>query len=76
MCLRQAYKRRQITKVKWIDRDTNPTDAIIKGKPYTALLQLININRVKLQAIGQVKRMNSGLAQRQVTRMECYGTTP
>ena len=38
ICLRQAYKRRQITKVKWIDGDTNPIDAIIKGKPYTVLL--------------------------------------
>ena len=52
MCLRQAYKRRQIIEVKWIDRDTNPTDAIIKGKPYTALLQLIDTNQVKLRAVG------------------------
>jgi len=44
MCLRQAYERRQITKVKWINGDTNPADAIIKGKPYTALLRLINTN--------------------------------
>ena len=48
MCLQQAYKQRQITKVKWINGDTNPTDAIIKGKPYTVLSQAININRVKL----------------------------
>ena len=44
MCLRQAYKRRQITKVKWINRDTNPINAVTKGKPYMALLQLINTN--------------------------------
>ena len=30
--------------VKWINRDTNPIDTIIKGKPYTALLQFINTN--------------------------------
>ena len=41
--------------VKQIDRDTNPVDAIIKGKPYTVLLQLINTNRVELQAIGWVE---------------------
>jgi len=52
MCLCQAYKRRQITKVKWIDRDTNPINAMIKGKPYTALLRLIDINQVELWAIG------------------------
>ena len=31
-------------KVKWINKDTNPMDTIIKGKPYTVLLQLINTN--------------------------------
>ena len=55
MCLCQAYKRKQIIKVKWINRDTNPIDAIIKGKPYIALLQLININRVELQAVEWVE---------------------
>ena len=37
MCLRQAYKQRQVTKVKWIDGDTNPMDAMTKGKPCMAL---------------------------------------
>jgi len=37
MCLRQAYKRRQITEVKWINREANPANAIMKGKPYAAL---------------------------------------
>ena len=30
--------------VKWVNENTNPVDTIIKGKPYTVLLQLININ--------------------------------
>jgi hypothetical protein len=59
MCLCQAYERRQVTKVKWIDKDTNPTDAITKSKPYTALLQLINTNWIELQAVGWVERMDS-----------------
>ena len=46
MCLYQAYKQRQIAEVKWINRDTNPADAMTKGKPCTALSQLINTNRV------------------------------
>jgi hypothetical protein len=37
MCLRQAYKRREITEVKWIDGNTNPTDVMMKGKPCLAL---------------------------------------
>ena len=37
MCLHQLYKRREIAKVKWIDGDSNPTDAITKSKPLLAL---------------------------------------
>jgi hypothetical protein len=62
MCLRQAYERRQVTKVKWIDGDTNPADAMTKGKPYTALSQLIDTNRVELQAVGWVERTDSARA--------------
>src|SRR5271155_1799902 len=59
MCLRQAYERRQITEVKWIDGDTNPADAMTKGKPCTALSQLIDTNRVELRAVGWVERTDS-----------------
>jgi len=44
ICLRQLYKRREIAKVKWIDGDSNPIDAITKSKPLSALKRLININ--------------------------------
>ena len=37
-------------------------DTMTKGKPYTALLQLINTNQVKLRAVGWVKQINSDLA--------------
>jgi hypothetical protein len=37
MCLRQAYKRRQIIEVKWIKGEANPTNAMTKGKPCVAL---------------------------------------
>ena len=59
MCLRQAYERRQVTEVKWIDGDTNPTDAMTKGKPCTALTQLIDTNRIELRAVGWVERTDS-----------------
>ena len=58
MGLRQAYERRQITKVKWINGESNPADAMTKGKPCIALSRLINTNRIKLQAIGWVKRID------------------
>jgi hypothetical protein len=34
MCLYQAYKQCEITKVKWISSNNNPVDAITKAKPY------------------------------------------
>jgi hypothetical protein len=57
--LQQAYKRREITEVKWIDSNINLVDAIIKSKPCLALTQLININIVQLKAIGWVKQTDT-----------------
>jgi hypothetical protein len=56
MCLRQAYERRLITEVKWIDGEANPADAMTKGKPCPALTQLIDSNQIDLQAVGWVER--------------------
>ena len=56
MCLRQAYEQRQIAKVKWINRETNPADTITKGKPYIVLSWLIDTNQVELRAVGWVER--------------------
>jgi hypothetical protein len=56
MCLRQLYKRREIAKVKWIDRDSNPTDAMTKSKPLLALKRLININQIELKTVEWVER--------------------
>jgi hypothetical protein len=56
MCLRQAYERRQITEVKWIDGEANPADAMTKGKPCVALQRLIDTNQIDLQAVGWVER--------------------
>jgi hypothetical protein len=55
MCLRQLYKRREIAKVKWIDGDSNPIDAITKSKPLLAFKRLINTNRIKLKTIEWVE---------------------
>jgi hypothetical protein len=56
MCLRQVYKRREITKIKWISRGTNPANAIIKSKPCPALKLLVDTNKLDLQVIEWVER--------------------
>jgi hypothetical protein len=49
MCLCQAYKQCEITKVKWISSNDNPVDAMTKAKPYQALKTLINTNKLDLK---------------------------
>ena len=56
MCLRQAYERREITEVKWIEGDTNPADSMTKSRPSGALKLLIDTNKVQLQEKEWVER--------------------
>ena len=56
MCLRQLYKRREITEIKWVSEGTNPADAITKSKPCQALKDLVNLNKLKLEATEWVER--------------------
>jgi hypothetical protein len=46
MCLRQAYKRKEIAEVKWIKGKSNPANAITKSnsKSSNALKRLIDTN--------------------------------
>ena len=44
ICLHQLYKRHEIAKVKWINKDSNPINTITKSKPLLALKQFINTN--------------------------------
>ena len=53
--LYQLYKRRKIAKVKWINRDSNPMDAITKSKPLLAFKWLINTNRIELKTVEWVE---------------------
>jgi hypothetical protein len=46
MCLRQAYERREIAQVKWIEGTTNPADSMTKSKPSNALKLLLDTNKV------------------------------
>ena len=54
--LHQAYKQREITKVKWINSEDNPADAITKAKPCQALKTLIDTNKLNLKVIEWVER--------------------
>jgi hypothetical protein len=49
--LRQAYKRREITEVKWISSEDNLVDIITKAKLCQALKTLINKNKLDLKVI-------------------------
>ena len=49
ICLCQAYKRREITKVKWISSNNNLADAMTKAKPCQALKILIDMNKLDLK---------------------------
>ena len=56
ICLRQLYKRKEIAKIKWIKKNTNPANFIIKLKVYNALKQLIDTNKVNISIIEWVER--------------------
>jgi hypothetical protein len=56
MCLRQAYERREVAEVRWIDGDSNPADAMTKAKPCQALKSLIDTNLVRLDTTEWVER--------------------
>jgi hypothetical protein len=49
MCLRQFYERREITKIRWIDEESNPADAMTKSNPCQALSRLIDTNIIDLR---------------------------
>ena len=52
----QSYKRRMITKIKWIDSDLNPTDAMTKVNTYNTLRNLIDTNMINLNTKKWVER--------------------
>jgi hypothetical protein len=49
MCLRQAFERKEINQVQWIEGSSNPADAMTKSKPCLALQKLIDTNKLELQ---------------------------
>ena len=56
MNLRQSYKRREITEIKWIDENNNSADVMIKKKIISALKILIDTNKIYLTATEWIER--------------------
>ena len=56
ICLRQLYKRRMIIEIKWINGDSNPTDAITKANACNALRNLVDTNTINLNTKEWVER--------------------
>ncbi|RFU31044.1 hypothetical protein B7463_g5287, partial [Scytalidium lignicola] len=75
MCLRQAYERRQIAEVRWIEGTTNPADSMTKGKPSSALKQLLDTNKVQLEVVEWVERDGVGGGTENRTE-EGFGAIP
>ena len=48
-------KRHKISKIKQINRDSNPIDSITKSRLLSALKQFINTNQIKLKIVKWVK---------------------
>jgi hypothetical protein len=56
MCLRQLYERRKITKIRWIDDDSNLVDAITKINSCQTFIRLINTNIIDLKTSKWVSK--------------------
>jgi hypothetical protein len=51
MALRQAYERREIMYIVWINAKSNVADALTKHKANTALKKLIDTNMIELDVV-------------------------
>jgi hypothetical protein len=52
MAIRQSYERRELQKVRWINGDDNPADAITKTKLNLSLETFINTNKLDIRVEG------------------------
>jgi hypothetical protein len=54
--LRQSYKRRKITEIKWIHNQNNPADALTKAAANRAMERLISFNKLNVRIKGYVEK--------------------
>jgi hypothetical protein len=52
IAIQQLYKRRELFKIRWINRLDNPTDAITKATLNKALETFVNTNQIRVQVEG------------------------
>jgi hypothetical protein len=62
MCIREAYKRQDITEVKWVDGNTNLADSMTKAKATMSLKHLIDTNKLDITVQEWVERTGDILA--------------
>jgi hypothetical protein len=70
MILRQFYKRRKITEMKWVHEINNLVDFMTKNKSSSALRTLIDINQINLDIIEWVERATTKNTDNQVKDTE------
>jgi hypothetical protein len=56
MCLHESYERREITKIRWIDEESNSVDVMTKNNSCQTLSRLIDTNDIDLRINEWVKR--------------------
>jgi hypothetical protein len=54
--LRQSYKRRKITEIKWIHNQDNPANALTKAAANRAMERFINFNKFNVRMKGYVEK--------------------
>jgi hypothetical protein len=70
MILRQWYKRREITEIKWIHKSNNSVDSMTKSKSFSTLKTIIDINRINLDTIEWVKQVKKTINQIKKTEID------
>jgi hypothetical protein len=56
MFLRQSYKRKKITEIRWIHNQNNPADALTKAAANKAMERLVSFNKLNVRMKGYVKK--------------------
>jgi hypothetical protein len=52
IALRQLYERRELYKIRWINRHNNPANAMTKATPNKALETFISPNQIQVRVKG------------------------
>ncbi|OHW89527.1 RNase H-like protein [Colletotrichum incanum] len=60
MSLRESYEKKEISEVRWINGKDNPSDALTKKTPNSALEQLVTTNMLQIRIEAYVERLGEG----------------